>query len=60
MTNNIKFVEIVISLQAIFISSMIPVYISLPFTNEFYKNHDLPVTWQIPSIILISIIFSSK
>ena len=60
MLNYIKFIEILISLQSIFLSTMIPVLISVPFTDKLDISSELPVTWQIPTIILITIIFTKK
>ena len=36
---------------------MIPVFITIPFTNKSIYNLEIPITWQIPNIILISLIF---
>ncbi len=57
MLNYIRVIEILISLQAIFISSMIPVFIPIPYFNNFQQSLEIPITWQIPTIILTSIIF---
>ena len=60
MLNYLKFVEILISLQSIFISTMIPALIAIPFINKFDNNIELPITLQIPTIILISLIFKGE
>ena len=39
---------------------MIPVFISLPFSSKFEYSLEIPITWQIPTIILISLIFKKK
>ena len=57
MFKYIKFIEILICTQALIISTMIPVFIAIP---ENYKNIqiiDLPISWQIPLIILFSLIY---
>ena len=58
MLNFNKIIEIFISLQIIIISTFIPVFISLPFTNQLLKTFDIPISWQVPSIILITLFFS--
>ena len=52
-----KIFEILISLQIIIISSFIPVFISIPFKNQPIQTFNIPISWQIPSIILITLIF---
>ena len=39
---------------------MLPVYIQLPFINKSSNSIDMPVSWQIPTIILITLIFDKK
>ena len=48
------------SLQSLVITSMLPVYIPLPFIYKSSNNLQLPITWQIPTIILLTIIFHKK
>ena len=60
MLNYYKFIEIFISLQLIYISSMVPVLSTLSFTKKFNVNLDIPITFQIPIIILISLIFKKE
>ncbi len=60
MLNFNKTIEIIISLQIIIISAFIPVFISIPFTNKNIYNFEMPITWQIPIIILITLIFKSE
>ncbi|WP_241466382.1 MULTISPECIES: biotin transporter BioY [Prochlorococcus] len=48
------------SLQSLVITSMLPVYIPLPFIYKSSNNFDLPITWQIPTIILLTLIFHKK
>ncbi len=55
-----KIIEIVISLQIIIISTFIPVFISIPFTSKLAPTIELPITWQVPTIILITLIFKGK
>jgi len=49
-----------VSLQSLVITSMLPVYIPLPFIYKSSDNVELPITWQIPTIILLTLIFHKK
>ena len=60
MLNYSKSIEILISLQAIIISTMIPVFITIPFSFKDIQNFEIPTTWQIPLIIIITLIFNSE
>ena len=55
-----KIIEIFISLQIIIISTFIPVFLSIPFTNNFIHISEIPITWQITSIILLTLIFKGE
>ena len=48
------------SLQSLVITAMLPVYIPLPFIYNSSNNFELPITWQIPAIILLTLIFHKK
>ena len=48
------------SLQSILITSMLPVYIPLPFIYKSSNIFEFPITWQIPTIILLTLIFHKK
>ena len=58
MLNLKKNIELIISTQCIFISSFIPFYISIPSNGNFFSIVDLPVNWQIPIILILTILFS--
>ena len=60
MLNLYKLIEILVSLQSIIISTLIPIYIQLPFNNLSNNNIELPITMQIPTIILLTLIFDRK
>ena len=60
MLNFYKLIEILISLQTLLISTMIPVYIPLPFIGKSSNSLDLPITWQIPTIILLTLVFNRE
>ena len=55
-----KIIKILISLQIIIISTFIPVVISIPFSNQLFQTFDIPISWQIPSIIIITLIFKRE
>ena len=59
MLNN-KYIETLISLQIIIVSTMLPAYITIPNKIKIIEVLDLPITWQIPLIITLTIIFKSK
>jgi len=60
MLNFYKLIEILVSLQSLVITSMLPVYIPLPFIYKSSNYYELPITWQIPTIILLTLIFHKK
>ena len=60
MLNFYKLIEVLVSLQSLVITSMLPVYIPLPFIYKSSNNFELPITWQIPTVILLTLIFHKK
>ncbi|MDA9703816.1 biotin transporter BioY [Prochlorococcus sp. AH-736-L19] len=48
------------SLQSLVISTMLPFYIPLPIVYESNNSFEMPITWQIPTIILLTLIFHKK
>ena len=60
MFNLYKFIEILVSLQSLVITTMLPVYIPLQFIDKSSNSHEIPITWQIPTIILLTLIFHKK
>ena len=60
MLNFYKLIEILVSLQSLILSAMLPVYIPLPFINKSSNFFEIPITWQIPIIILLTLIFDKK
>ena len=60
MLNFYKLIEIVVSIQSLIISTMIPVYIPLQFIDKSSNSFEIPITWQIPTIVLLTIIFDRK
>ena len=60
MLNIYKFIEIIVSLQSIIISTMLPIYIPLPFIDQTSNSFELPITLNIPTIIILTLIFERK
>ena len=60
MLNFYKLIEVLVSLQSLVITSMLPVYIPLPFIIKSSNNYELPISLQIPSVILLTLIFHKK
>ena len=60
MLNFYKLIEILVSLQSLVITSMLPVDIPLLFIYKSSNSLELPITWQIPTIILLTLIFHKK
>ena len=60
MLNFYKLIEILVSLQSLVISTMLPVYIPLLFVDKSNNSFEMPITWQIPTIILLTLIFHKK
>ena len=60
MLNLNKIIEIIISLQIIIISTFIPVFFTIPIPNKLSNTIELPITWQVPTIIMITLIFKGK
>ena len=60
MLNFYKLIEILVSLQSLVITTMLPVYIPLPFVDKYNNSFEMPITWQIPTIILLTLIFHRK
>ena len=60
MLNFNKIIEIFISLQIIIISSFIPVFISIPLNYKLTSSFEIPITWQVPSVIVTTLVFKSR
>ena len=48
------------SLQSLVITTMLPVYIPITFIDKSTTSFEMPITWQIPTIILLTLIFDRK
>ena len=60
MLNFYKLIEILVSLQSLVITTMLTVYIPLPLIDKSSDSLELPITWQIPTIIFLTLIFQKK
>ena len=60
MLNLYKLIEILVSFQSLVITTMLPVYIPLPFIDKSNNSFEIPITWQIPTIILLTLIFQKE
>ena len=49
---------LIISIESIIISSMIPLNITIPSTSNFFRTLEFPVNIQIPIIVFLTLIFS--
>jgi biotin transport system substrate-specific component len=60
MLNLYKLIEILVSIQSLVITTMLPVYIPIPFFDKSSNSFELPITWQIPTIIFLTLLFQKK
>ena len=60
MLNFYKLIEILVSLQLLVATTMISVYIPLPFIDKSINGLEMPITLQIPTIIILTLIFEKK
>ena len=60
MLNLYKLIEILVSLQSLVITTMLPVYIPLPFLDKSSNTFEMTITWQIPTVILLTLIFHKR
>ena len=60
MLNLYRIIEILVSFQSLVVSTMIPVYIPLRYIDKSFNNIVMPITWQIPTVILLTLIFEKK
>ena len=60
MLNFYKLIEILVSLQSLVITTMLPIYIPIQFIDKTSNSFEMPITWQIPTIILLTLIFQKE
>ena len=58
---NIKNIyKFIVSFESILISSMIPINIPIPSIEKIYRIIEIPINYQIPTIIFLTLIFSGE
>ena len=60
MINKRNIYKFIVSFQSILISTMIPINIPIPSFENIYKIIETPINYQIPTIILLTLIFSGE
>ena len=60
MFKNNKLIELIIAVQLIIVSQMIPIYISLPNKQNYLEIYNIPLNWQVSTIIFLTILFGDK
>ena len=60
MINKKNIYKFIVSFQSILISSMIPINIPIPSIENNYRIVEIPINYQIPTIIFLTIILSGE
>jgi len=60
MINKKNIYKFIVSFESILISSMIPIKIPILSIKNIYRIVEIPINYQIPTIILLTLIFSGK
>jgi len=60
MLNFYRLIEILVSLQSLVITTLLPVNIPIQFIDKSSNSFEIPITWQIPTIILLTLIFQKE
>ena len=60
MINKRNIYKFIVSFESIIISSMIPINLPIPSTENIYKIVEIPINYQIPTIIFLTLIFSGE
>ena len=60
MINKKNILKFVVSFESILISSMIPINIPIPSVENTYRILEIPINYQIPIIIFLTLIFSGE
>ena len=60
MLNFKKIIEIIIALESIIISSMLPIYIEIPYKNNLFNLNYFPINMQITTILFLTLLFSEQ
>ena len=60
MINKKNIYKFIVSFQSILISTMIPINIPIPSIKNIYRIQEIPINYQIPTIIFLTLIFSGE
>jgi len=60
MINKKNIYKFIVSFESILISSMIPINIPIPSIDKIYRIVEIPVNYQIPTVIFFTLIFSGE
>ena len=60
MINKKNIYKFIVSFQGILISTMIPINIPIPSIENIYRIVEIPINYQIPTIIFLTLIFSGE
>ena len=52
--------KFIVSFESILISSMVPINIPLPSIDNIYRIIEIPINYQIPTVVLLTLIFSGE
>ena len=60
MSNKKNIYKFIVTFESILISSMIPINIPIPSIENIYKIIEIPINYQIPTVIFLTLIFSGE
>ena len=60
MINKKNIYKFIVSFESIVISSMIPINIPIPSVEKIYRMVEIPINYQIPIIIFLTLIYSGE
>ena len=60
MINKKNIYKFIVSFESIVISSMIPINIPMPSVEKIYRIVEIPINYQIPIIIFLTLIYSGE
>ncbi len=60
MINKKNIYKFIVCFESILISSMIPINIPIPSIDEIYRIVEIPINYQIPTVIFLTLIFSGE
>ena len=60
MINKKNIYKFIVSFQSILISTMIPINIPIPSIENIYRIVEIPINYQIPTIVFLTLVFSGE